>query len=57
MAVNATTNGIASIMNAKHNNNASDTHKKNGRYYASQHRSGYLRMSAFPSRSAMSMPM
>jgi hypothetical protein len=57
MGINAITNTATTIASSTHSHESNQPHKKKSQYYASKHNSGYIRMSPFPSRSAVSMPM
>jgi hypothetical protein len=54
MAVSTITNTVTSIIDAK-KPVPTDPKKKNS-YHASKHNNGYIRMSAYPSRSTMTTP-
>ncbi|MDR2369666.1 MAG: hypothetical protein LBD63_03485 [Mycoplasmataceae bacterium] len=56
MTISTITNTVTSIMQATHANEPEKSTKKKSRFYASKHNAGYIRMSAYPSRSTMMSP-
>ncbi|MDR0674981.1 MAG: hypothetical protein LBF36_01800 [Mycoplasmataceae bacterium] len=56
MAISTITHTTTSIIEAKHAN-SNQPYKKKSQYYASKQNNGYIRMSAYPSRSTMMTPI
>jgi hypothetical protein len=56
MMISTATHTATSVMEAKHAN-SSEPYKKKSKYYASRQNNGYIRMSAYPSRSTMMSPL
>ncbi|MDR1991549.1 MAG: hypothetical protein LBP70_02365 [Mycoplasmataceae bacterium] len=57
MAVSTATHTASSIIDAKQRAKASNEHQNKKSYYAFRQNNGYIRMSAYPSRSTMMAPL